>query len=1266
MSSLVPPKKQVRFCALALAISCITVLSVSFGETSFAHFQSPQSAPIWDSDTTGKESVPGEILVRFRSQSETAKASLHTRVSIRTKQGLSLQVERLSSSAELVEGLRLVRVSPGETGAAIQALNADKDVIYAEPNFIWHRNAVPNDPRVGEQAHLDFIKARDAWDITTGSSSVVVGVLDGGVDINHQDLRDNIWTNAGEVAGNGVDDDGNGFVDDVHGWDFHHNDASVFDNESGDDHATHVAGIIGARGNNAIGVTGVCWQVGLLPMKVLGPTGGAVSNIIAGYGYARMMRERGVNLRILNNSYGGPFRSLAAEDAIQQLNQAGILFVVAAGNDMKDISKYPVYPANYDIDNVMVVGANAQFSNYSWSKVHSAAPGSNILSTLPNNTYGFAFGSSMAAPQVSGAAALLISAKPDLTTAAIKNALIHSNAISGAIQAKSVLDVKKALLAVLENDVVPPAPPTNFGFGTFTGDLGWIASGDDGNSGTVADYDLTFITSSGKRIPLGHRKNPLPPGSLETVINLRLFNRSLTYTLELRAYDNVGNSSAATFSGTRNLYSADPYTVSVTPNEPLSTGGQRLPLDGDDQYFLVNLPFNILPGGNWPRVTASTNGIIHFGLNPPQQASHEGDDFVSSVEYLTGLPALAGLWTDLIIDTARRPDAGVYAVQPNNDVVILRWQATALATNAPVNFEIEVRRDGKFICRYGEGNLNLSPVVGLSLDWPEVYDIPSHTHEYFQSGSPINLDHAPTVTFTPRPSPPPVTFALNTPNTEVIENSPNVTFTVSREAVYNGLPILGSYSVSYFTSSSSSTAQPGSDYVATEGTLTFNEGESSKTFTVSLISDSVVENNERFVVRLTNPTNGASVVSSPGTEITILDDDGPPTSQIQFTSSNFNVNENSGGLSLNVTRTGNLTYSATVNYATSDTASSNSCDQLATGKASSRCDYQATLGSLRFAPGESSKTILVPIVDDAYAEGAENFSVVLSGVQGAGLNPQATTTVQITDNEATNGSNPFTGASFFVRTHYIDFLNREPDDSGLAFWSDQITSCGSDQACLEVKRINVSAAFFLSIEFQETGYLVYRMYRTAYGNLPGKPVPLSFAEFLPDTQQVSRNVIVGQGDWATLLETPKAEFAQTFVSRSRFTNAYPLSMTPAQFVDALFLTAAVTPSEAERNALLSEFPSTTSTGDLPARARVLRRVAENGALTQRELNNAFVLMQYFGYLRRNPNDAPEATLDFAGYNFWLGKLNQFNGNFVTAEMVKAFIISGEYKTRFGP
>ncbi len=399
----------------------------------------------------------------------------------------------------------------------------------------------------------------------------------------------------------------------------------------------------------------------------------------------------------------------------------------------------------------------------------------------------------------------------------------------------------------------------------------------------------------------------------------------------------------------------------------------------------------------------------------------------------------------------------------------------------------------------------------------------------------------------------------------------------------------------------------------------------------------------------------------------------PTQNVFQFSSASYSVVE--AGLQANITinRLGDTSDTASVNYATSDSAGSQACN-VVNGFASSRCDYISTLGTLKFAAGETSKTISILIVDDSYQEGPETFNVSLSNPTSASLGSPSTVTVTINDNDASNGANPIDQPGFFVTEHYYDFLNRLPDSGGLAFWSNEITSCGNDQACIQLKRINVSAAYFLSIEFQQTGYLVERMYKAAYGSASGTstlggthqlPVPIvRFNEFLPDTQEIGQGVVVGQTGWEAVLENNKQAFALSFAQRARFMTAFPTTMTPTQFVNQLFSNAAVTPSATDLAAAIGEFGSATDTSDAAARARALRDVAENSILNSQEFNRAFVLMQFFGYLRRNPND-PQDT-DYTGYEFWLNKLNQFNGNFVAAEMVKAFITSAEYRQRFGP
>lgn len=412
------------------------------------------------------------------------------------------------------------------------------------------------------------------------------------------------------------------------------------------------------------------------------------------------------------------------------------------------------------------------------------------------------------------------------------------------------------------------------------------------------------------------------------------------------------------------------------------------------------------------------------------------------------------------------------------------------------------------------------------------------------------------------------------------------------------------------------------------------------------------------------PLSGATPTPSPSPTPT----PSPGSTSIQFSASNYNVGEGNLKVIVTIARSGDIGGPANVRFATSDLSGAQNCNVL-TGVASSRCDYETSISTIRFAAGETAKTLPVFIIDDSYLEGTETFSLALTGPAGATLGPQSVASVTITDNDLADGSNPIDNPSFYVLLHYLDFLNREPDTSGLNFWTNDITSCGVNAQCTEIKRINVSAAFYLSIEFQQTGYLVVRLYKAAYGNGTGSstlgglhqlPVPIiRLNEFLPDTLEIGQGVVVGQTGWEQLLESNKQAFIDSYVLRSRFTNALPLSLTPAQFVDTLNVNAGAPLSTVERDQLVSDLSSNTKT-----RAQVLRAVAEDSDLVNGESNRAFVLMQFFGYLRRNPND-PQDT-DYTGYDFWLTKLNQFNGNFVNAEMVKAFTSSTEYRRRFGP
>jgi len=385
---------------------------------------------------------------------------------------------------------------------------------------------------------------------------------------------------------------------------------------------------------------------------------------------------------------------------------------------------------------------------------------------------------------------------------------------------------------------------------------------------------------------------------------------------------------------------------------------------------------------------------------------------------------------------------------------------------------------------------------------------------------------------------------------------------------------------------------------------------------------------------------------------------------ISFSSGNYSVNESTGFVTIIVNRTGDVSVPVTVDYATDDTGALNTCNTLNSGMASARCDFNLTLGTLTFAATETQKTFVIPITQDSFNEGSEIFTVNLSNLTGTGaaFAIPSSATVTISDSPAP-APNAIDDTSAFVRQQYRDFLNRDADAAGLAFWRGNIDNCTPKPQCTEVLRVHTSAAFFLSIEFQSTGNLVRSFYvasldRPLTNNMPG------LVEFERDTQAMQRGVVVGQGNWQQILNDNRDAFMREFVARAEFVGLYPTTDTPTQYVDKLFLHAAITPTSAERAAAIAEFGGATTATDVSARGRALLAVAQNPSFQLREINRSFVQMEYFGYLRRNPNDSPDGN--FLGYDFWVTKLNAANGDFISSEMVKAFISSSEYRGRFGP
>jgi CSLREA domain-containing protein len=443
--------------------------------------------------------------------------------------------------------------------------------------------------------------------------------------------------------------------------------------------------------------------------------------------------------------------------------------------------------------------------------------------------------------------------------------------------------------------------------------------------------------------------------------------------------------------------------------------------------------------------------------------------------------------------------------------------------------------------------------------------------------------------------------------------------------------------VSFFSSSSCDPSGNGEGEKRLSGIVVTADVNGDVTFSASLDAAA----GGRFITATATDQNGNTSEFSNCVQAPFL-------SSIQFGTPSMSVVEDCTEVVFTVSRIGDTSTAASVDYATQS------------GTALDRTDFTTAVGTLQFAPGETAMSFTVLISEDSFVEGIETATLTLNNAVGAGLGIPTTATLQITDDQPEQSNNPVDSPEQFVCQHYHDFLNREHDTAGLNFWTNEIESCGSNAQCREVKRINVSAAFFLSIEFQETSGSVIRTQRAAFGKKSDTAATrLTYLRFLRDARQVGKGVVVGDPGWQQKLEDNKQAYAEQIVTSSQFVMQYPLSQSADTYVDTLFASAAVVPTAGERQDAINAFAA----GGTSGRTAALRIVSDSQTLRTAEFKSAFVLLQYFGYLRRNPTDAPDNNDN--GYQFWLAKLNAFNGDFAKAEMVKAFIVSLEYRSRFG-
>lgn len=447
--------------ALALAVMSAAFLTSCEKEAMLEDETFAMSDEAQAMGSKGQQFVANEVLVKFKAGvSEDAKAAVLARISGKVQERiLTKTMQRFGDS----EGLTLVH-TPMAAMEALGKMKGAAEIEYAEPNYIYTHAAASSDPYYTDgslwgmygdnssPANQYGSQAGEAWAAgNTGSASVVVGIIDEGIQVDHVDLAGNIWTNPYDPV-DGVDNDGNGYIDDVNGWDFDGNDNQVYDGGSRgslDDHGTHVAGTIGAP-NNGKGVVGVNWNVTMISCKFLGRRGGTTANAIKAVDYLTDLKNRhGMNIVASNNSWGGGGYSQALYDAISRAQDKDILFIAAAGNGGSDgvgdnNDAVASYPSNYTLDNIIAVaaitssGAKSSFSNYGATTVDIGAPGSGIWSTTAYNMLSSYNGTSMATPHVTGGAALYAASHPGSTAAAIKNAIMSSALPTSSLSGKCV------------------------------------------------------------------------------------------------------------------------------------------------------------------------------------------------------------------------------------------------------------------------------------------------------------------------------------------------------------------------------------------------------------------------------------------------------------------------------------------------------------------------------------------------------------------------------------------------------------------------------------------------------------------------------------------------------------------------------------------------------------------------------------------------------------------------------------------------------------
>jgi subtilisin family serine protease len=719
-----PPEIKSKVTVIFISLCCLTVTG-------------------WRSQTFAAQPdyVEDEVLVLSDQDSDqSAQAAIEAISGAAVQKKITFPQSRLSKKSGHNHGTQRhsvlrVKLPKGKTvGQAIA--EAKKKGLRVEPNFKVRATAIPNDTlfsymwalrntgQTGGTANAD-IDAVSAWNITTGSDDVIIAIIDTGIDYTHPDLASNIWTNPGEIAGNGIDDDHNGYIDDVHGYDFCTYGGYTRNSDPMDEHShgTHVAGTIGAVSNNNTGVTGINWHCKLMACRFLNEDGyGSTADAIDAINYAVAN-----GAKVLNNSWGGSGYSASLAAAITNAKDNGVLFVAAAGNESTDNDSAPQYPACYQIENVIAVAATddddalAYFSNYGQNTVHLGAPGVSILSTVLNNEYSWYSGTSMATPHVSGAAALLLAQNPAITLNELKARLISTGDQVSSLAGKTIsgrrLNAYNALAVQPGLTIVEPNDGVTWARG-FEWPIQWLSIGgsdtvniylikpDDStlqlatdalNTGSYNwEIPSTLAIGSGYKILIDDGAN-----TAQNDAGFTISENPADYFTELfdsyaRTFDLSNKSLLLTPDESASNYSACIKTITALPVDP--TGGEILTLTDDDSELITLGTFSVpFYDTNYSSFYVGSNGYITFGS--PDYT------YLESASAHFNTRRISALFRDLNPEAA-----GSVSVKRLDTRIAITWEnVPEFGLTAGNTFQIELFADGKIRLSW----LNIDASFGL-------------------------------------------------------------------------------------------------------------------------------------------------------------------------------------------------------------------------------------------------------------------------------------------------------------------------------------------------------------------------------------------------------------------------------------------------------------------------------------------------------------------------------------------------------------------------